>query len=157
MKQAHTRSRPVILAVLLTLVAVIGMTTVTASPATADTTYSKDAYATSAPPSDAPCDNIYRDAVVIGKACFAHYGDYIYIRDMVADGAGIYAVGATDPAGEGFRCYNSGGADVGWQRCRFAAEMNESPNYIRLCGWARKDGNNSWGWGSCVLARTWDA
>jgi hypothetical protein len=148
--ETHRNHKRLLLSLLLSLAAVLGTTVMTAAPASASTTSKTAVPVSSAPPTGTPCDNIYRDTVVIGKACFAHYGDKIWIRDLKADGAGIWAHSMTYEDDNVFRCYNDGGADVDWQVCDF--EMVENSMLV-LQGWARKDGKD-WGWGKSILVNT---
>lgn len=143
--------RRLLLPLLLSLATVLGTAVMTAAPASASTTSKTAVPVSSSPPSGTPCDNIYHDAVVVGKACFAHYGDKIWIRDLKADGAGIWAWSMTYDNENVYKCYNDGGADVDWQVCNF--EMVENSPLV-LYGYARKDGNDSWGWGKGIVVPT---
>lgn len=138
------RKRSVILSLLMTVVSVAGTLAATALPANAGGYYEKTAtVVSSSPPNDAWCVRIQRDGT-LGRACFAHYGDYFWLKDMKADGAGVYVWGETSNPSETFVCYNNGGADAGWQRCGFSGEMNEN-NQLIFAGYARMNGNDKYG------------
>jgi hypothetical protein len=140
----------VLLPALLSLATVVGSAVLASAPASASTTSKTATVVSGSPPTGSVCDDIYRDTAKIGKVCFAHLGDKIWIRDLKADGAGIWAWSMTYDNDNVYKCNNNGGADVGWQVCDFEMVEN-SP--LMLQGWARKDGKD-WGWGRGTMADT---
>ena len=58
------------------------------------------------------------------KACFAAYGDLVWVKDTKANGAS--AAGTIQGPGWSRQCLNSSGQDSGWVKCNFnVPEYNE--------------------------------
>lgn len=55
------------------------------------------------------------------KACFAAYGDRVWVKDTEANGASVAATIKDDsPSSNWYReCFNDRGADGGWVMCNF--------------------------------------
>ncbi|MFC4110360.1 hypothetical protein [Micromonospora zhanjiangensis] len=58
------------------------------------------------------------------KACFAAYGDLVWVKDTKANGAS--AAGTIQGPGWSRQCFNTRGADGGWVKCNFDVPEYES-------------------------------
>ncbi|WP_405432187.1 hypothetical protein [Micromonospora sp. NBC_00617] len=63
------------------------------------------------------------------KACFAAYGDRVWVKDTKANGAS--AAGTIQGPSWSRQCFNSSGADAGWVMCDF-----DVPEYEKGLLWA---------------------
>ncbi|GAB3939654.1 hypothetical protein [Micromonospora vulcania] len=63
------------------------------------------------------------------KSCFAAYGDRVWVKDTVANGAS--AAGTIQGPDWSRQCFNSSGADSGWVMCNF-----DVPEYDEGLLWA---------------------
>ncbi len=100
-----------------------------ATPALATESVKQTAKAASSPPGGLPC------SVGTGvTACFQKLGDYIWVRDELADGhhaVGGWGFGDADPWD--YECHDYLGKAGGWSRCSWADTIPESAT-IRFRG-----------------------
>jgi hypothetical protein len=76
--------------------------------------------ATGAPSGSPPAANnvdVWCVSVSGAKACFAAYGDYVWVKDTKANGAS--AAGTIQGHGWYRQCFNRVGAAGGWVKCNF--------------------------------------
>ncbi|MFF5076059.1 hypothetical protein ACFY36_03340 [Actinoplanes sp. NPDC000266] len=73
--------------------------------------------------------NVWCVSTTGARACFAAYGDLVWVKDTKANGAP--AAGKIQGPGWARECVNSAGADGGWVRCNF-----DVPEYEEGLLWA---------------------
>ncbi|MFG1907406.1 hypothetical protein [Kribbella sp. NPDC048928] len=90
---------------------------------TAGTTATASA-ATGVPSGPPPAENgwdVWCVSVTGAKACFASYGDRVWVKDTKTNGHSVAATIKSDPSHShwGRECLNTRGADGGWVMCNF--------------------------------------
>lgn len=100
-----------LVAVPATTLLVMGLTTI-------------EAYAADGTPSGAPPEGsmgVWCVSVTGAKACFAEYGDRVWVKDTKANGAPAAGTISDTESSESWHreCFNRRGADGGWVMCNF--------------------------------------
>ncbi|WP_344587287.1 hypothetical protein [Actinomadura vinacea] len=87
----------------------------------------------SGPPPSASDPGVWCVSTSGAKACFAEYGDRVWVKDTKKNGASAAATIKDDSSSSNWyrECFNRRGADGGWVRCNFNV-----PEYNKGVLWA---------------------